>query len=198
MRHLALLLLLLSTGVALAAGPEPLPREQYLAARFEHERRIAGFDQPLTAAGTLLLTGSGDLIWRTETPFPTDLVVTPKSIAQFVGGQPTMRLPLSTAGPFGQLNTFLMRLIRGDWTDLGFEGEADGERWMATLKGAALPAFIAQQVSGIEARGQRFVEEVIVSRPGGETERFRFADQALHGEQLRSEDQALLDRATAE
>ena len=196
LRTLAVCLLLAcSVGFGRAAdegSPVALQTGQHLAGQFEHERRIAGFDVPLRSSGSMLLTRGGELIWRTEQPFVSQMVVTPNTIMQIVDGRHAMQIPTGAAG---QVNELLVRVLTGDWAGLGFRQTGGPGSWSALGEGASLPEILAAQISEIRARGGRFVDEVTVTRKNGDVERFRFHDHAIRQDPLPEGDRALLERS---
>lgn len=201
MRTMAAVLLLAAatwSGAAGAEGPVPLAPGQHLTARFEHERRIAGFDAPLVAAGEMTLSAGGELIWRTTSPVASELVMTPEVIVQFVDGQVALRVPLGGSGAQGQLNELLLHVLAGNWKGLGIAPQRDGNGWRITVSGSALPAPLARQLATLEAHGGDFVEAVKLTRPTGDRDDFRFRDQARHDGSLAERDRTLLRRARAE
>ena len=172
-------------------GPTSLQPGQHLTARFDHERRIAGFDVPLRSTGRILLTAGGELIWRTEQPFASELLVTPGGIVQIVDGRTAMRLP---AGAAGQVSDLLVRILTGDWSTLGFRQTREADGWTASGSGAGLPPPLSTQIKEIHARGHRFVDDVAVTRNNGDSERFRFHDPAISSAPLSEGDRATLER----
>lgn len=201
MRATSALLLLaacIAPGAARAQGPAPLAPGQHLTARFEHERRIAGFDAPLVATGEMTLSGGGELVWRTTSPIASELVVTPDTVVQFVDGQITLRVPLGGTNLKRPINDLLVQVLAGNWSDLGIMPQSEGNGWRVQAAGSALPALLSRQLASLEARGGAFVDDVALTRPTGDRDDFRFLDQARHDGPVPERDRALLQRARAE
>lgn len=193
LRALAICLCVIAAAGTVRAddGPTALQPGQHLTARFDHERRIAGFDVPLRSTGRIVLTAGGELIWRTEQPFASELLVTPTGIVQIVEGRTAMRLP---AGAAGQVSDLLVRILTGNWSALGFNQAREANGWTASGNGAGLPPPLSAQIKEIHARGSRFVDEVTVTRGNGDSERFRFHDSAVSSAPLSESDRATLER----
>lgn len=192
MRFLAIMLALLWAAPVLAADPAVLKDGDVLRGRFVQERHLQGFTQPIRSQGSFVIAPGRGLIWRAETPFAVTTVVTPAGLVQNVNGTETNRLAAARLPFLSKLYDMMAGALGGDWRALDgtFAITRQPGRVLLAPKGADDP--VAQQIAGISARLGRFVEEVEITKPGGDRDRLLFTDQVLNARPLDADEAALL------
>ena len=82
-----LFLMLLFSGAALAAETDPLPAGMALRGDFEHKRRLEGFDNPLVSKGFFVLVPKITLLWQTNEPVKSRIVIADGFVRQILDGK---------------------------------------------------------------------------------------------------------------
>ena len=179
----------------LPAGQTALKDGQVLRGRFEQDRFLKGFDEPLKTAGSFTLVAGGGLIWRAETPFSVTTVMGPAGLVQEVDGKKTMSLA-STRIPFmTKLYSMLSGALIGNWSDLEstfkIARTGDAKKWELRFTPVAANDQ-AMPIEAIVVRGKRLVEDVVVMRSDGDRDHLRFSGQSLETQAPTSDELALL------
>lgn len=171
------------------AEPAVLKDGDVLRGRFVQERHMKGFDKPLRTEGGFVVAPGRGLIWRAETPFAVTTVVTPAGLVQSVDGTETSRLSTARLPFLARLYDMLAAALAGDWRGL------DGA-FAVSRKGDAVSLLPLRaddpNMPAIAARVGRFVEEVEITKQGGDRDRLVFTDQVLNGRPLDAAEAALL------
>ena len=103
---------------AVEVSPERVTAKEVLRGRFTQERVLAGFSKPLVSTGTFVLVPGRGLIWQSESPFRTTVVVTDAGITQLVDGQEAMKVPASRLPGLSPLYRAMAAAISGDTAGL--------------------------------------------------------------------------------
>lgn len=200
MNRRALLLALLAAAPARAqeARPEQLREGQQLRGRFTQERRLQGFSRPLRSEGDFLLLPGRGLLWRSQQPFASTLVITAGGILQIVDGQEAMRLPATRAPGLGRFYEVLGGALSGDPSRLGqvfrVDWQADAQEWRLGLTPLSADDPALAQVAGIDVVGTRLVERVTVRKVNGDADLLAFHDQVAGAAAPDAAEDALLRR----
>jgi hypothetical protein len=187
MRRLLLAFLLAATPcVAVAAdsglGQIALGTGDVLRGDFTEERHLQGFKGPMTSEGHFVVAPSRGLIWKIEKPFPTTTVITPAGLIQTVAGVKVMQLPAQKIPFLLHLYDMLGGALAGNWKPLEAEfivtRSDDLENWQVTLspRKADNPGM---PFSLITVNGHRFVENVILLKPDGDSDTLAFRNEAI-------------------
>ena len=187
--------LLWSSLAAAADGPSPgLAAGQVLRGRFVQERHLKGFNAPLRSEGHFVLAPGKGLIWRAEKPFAVTTAITAAGLVQQAGGAETMRLPSSRLPFLARLYDMLGGALAGDWRalagDFTVARSGDDKRWQVSLVPRNSDD-LAMPFRSIAVAGDRFVEQVEMTKPDGDTDDLTFFDQTLSS--LAADDVAALD-----
>ena len=186
-RLIAAVLVLLAFPVL--ADTAVLKDGDVLRGHFVQERHMQGFAAPLRSEGSFVVAPGRGLIWRAETPFAITTVVTPAGLVQSVDGAETSRLSTSRIPFLASLYDMLTAALAGDWGGLegAFTVARTGDRVFLTPLRADDP-----NIPSIKARLGRFVEEVEITKPGGDRDRLVFTDQLLNARPLDAAEAAAL------
>lgn len=166
---------------ALAAVAARLARPATLRGRFEQEKRLAGFRNPLRSSGDFLLVRGRGVAWDTTAPFASSAVLTPAKLSTRLPGGDTRVLVDAAASPATAAVTGLfLALVEGDLDALAARFDvvatapaADG-RWTLALR--PRDDTLAKAIADIELSGREFVEIVRVREKAGDETVLRFLE----------------------
>jgi hypothetical protein len=196
---IALLLAVAATPLALGAPLEqpPLRPGESLSGRFVQERHLAGLSAPLVSEGRFLLAAGKGLVWHTEKPFDTTIVITPAGLLQLVDGREVQRMPAASAPFVARLYTMLGGALGGDWSamaqDFSVERRSGEAGWTILLKPLAADDLAAAPLQSIAITGSAFVDSVEIRRPNGDWDHLAFSDEARSSAPLAAADARLLE-----
>jgi hypothetical protein len=173
-----------------AAEPTPLLREvrQRLTAEpvvrggFEQHKTIKGFRKPLVSSGEFAVARVRGVLWRTQQPFASTLVVTRERVlARNADGSVARRLSASEEPAVRAISETLFGVMAADLSALAqrfqIEGElrgADGWRLVLLPREPAL----ARWVQRVELEGDRFLRVVRLLEGSGDLTLIRMARHA--------------------
>lgn len=184
-----LLVLLVSVHAAIAAAPAAsdidtvaarLARPELLRGRFEQRKQVTGFRNPMRSRGHFVLARGRGVVWQTEQPFASTLVVTPERITVTAGAS-TRRIDAAQEPALRAINRLLFDLLAGDIARLQADFELqsvalDGERWHLRLRPKA--GAFATVFDAVELEGARQVERVLLVERNGDRTDIGFSDHA--------------------
>lgn len=170
-------------AAALADGVrERLEQPAVLRGRFEQEKQIQGFKNPLRSNGDFLLLREHGIAWDTTAPFASSAVLTRQRMATRLPDGSEQVLIDAADGPAASATaSLLMALVSGDLDALEerFEGReslhADGS-WELAL--VPRNASLRRVFSGFRLSGDRYVREVVIEEAGGDRTQVRLLDLA--------------------
>ena len=181
------------------ATPRILHAGEMLRGRFVQERELAGFAKKLRSEGHFVLISGRGLIWSAEIPFKNTTVITAGGILQMVNGAEAMRLPASRLPVISRFYDVLSGALSGDTRalehDFTVARSADAARWHLQLSPARPNDPVLGQVKTIAVSGSTLVDQVDISKAGGDADHLRFLDQVVAPVALTAEEIALLDSA---
>ncbi len=163
---------------------------------FEQTRHIAGFRNPLVSSGRFVLAEGRGVLWRTQKPFASTMVVTGDRLElRNARGEITSQLDASNQPVLRTINDTLMSLLAANTAELAAHFIID-----ATLVGASgwtlrlVPrdAPLARQLRKVVLQGERFVNEVQLDEQSGDSTVIRFLATGT-GSELQPDEAALLD-----
>lgn len=169
---------------------------EILRGQFEQERHLEGFSAPLSSRGSFVLAPGSGLIWRTETPFPIVTVITAAGLVQEMNGEETLRLDGAKLPIIARLYDMLSAALVGDWSKLegGFDvtNDAEGEGWRVMLS-PHRTGDPGMPFESIELFGRELVEQIVLTKAGGDFDRLVFRDQTVTEGPLNASEAAAFD-----
>ncbi|HEY1723646.1 MAG TPA: outer membrane lipoprotein carrier protein LolA [Magnetospirillaceae bacterium] len=191
-RRIAIVLLALIPGVAIAAGPDPsIPPGQILRGLFVQERHLKGFKASFRSEGHFVLAPEKGLIWDADKPFVVNTVITASGIVQVVGGNETMRLSAARLPFLSRLYDMMGGALAGNWQalekDFSVERSGDAKVWTVVLTPRVANA--QMPFRGLTAKGSRFVESVEITEASDDTDDLTFVDQTVSSTPLSSDEE---------
>jgi len=143
--------------------------------RFEQDKRLAGFAKPLKSSGDYLLVRGKGVLWRTLTPFASQLALTRGAIRADhfqldAGKEPSVRV----------VTGLMLALLDGNLAALQAQFELSGslrgaQGWLAQLTPRE-PA-LARLFQRIELEGDRQVRRIQLFEAQGDQTLIRFEEQ---------------------
>lgn len=193
MRLIALLWLLLAAPLqaqtALQQVQAQLRPSAVLRGEFAQEKVVQGFRNPLRSCGQFLLARERGVVWRSEQPFASVLVLSRAGLRVDGAAQALPDQALT------QVQQLLLALIGGDLErlDAQFELQAshDDRGWQ--LQATPRDPALAQRLRDLRLRGGAFVDEVSFSDAQGNRTTIRFSAQRAEPDQLSDDERAAFD-----
>ncbi|MCF8467618.1 MAG: outer membrane lipoprotein carrier protein LolA [Sneathiella sp.] len=174
-----ILALVLFGPLALLAAPVTLDEGEGLQGRFEQSRYLRGFDKPILSGGEFFVLPKTGLIWQTETPFFTKMVIDNKGVSQSMEGAEVTRLSFDRFPGLSVLRDTLENSLTGNWAPLEeLAGSklhpADGKwslRFTPKTSGPTLPfAYLNFDIG-------EYLEKVEIVKANGDRDVITFFDQ---------------------
>jgi hypothetical protein len=159
-----------------------LSNEPVVRGAFEQRKSVKGFRNPLVSSGEFVVSRDRGVLWRTQQPFASTLVVTrDRVIARQADGSVARRLSASEEPAVRTISETLFGVMSADLTVLAERFEIDGELlgrdgWRLLL----LPRdpALARWVQRVELDGERFLRGVKLQEGSGDQTQIRLNGHA--------------------
>lgn len=166
-----------------------------LRGQFEQRKSVAGFKNPLVSQGRFVVARERGLLWSTDTPFASQLLIKPNQLISFNGAAKEV-LDATREPGLRAFNQLIIALLAGDVSALQSQFDVvqastatpSQPRW--TLRLRPKEAGMARFIQEISLEGQDFVEQVQLQEGSGDSSLIRFSAQ--QPSTLTAEEQALL------
>ena len=161
--------------------------------KFEQEKSIKGFKQPLKSAGDFVLAREKGIVWHVLKPCESTLIVKPDSLQSRRGdGEVSMQMRAEDEPVLRTVNAMLFAVMSADLVQLRqfFEvsGKAQASGWQMHL--VPRDPMLAQWLASVDLQGGQFVREVKLQEARGDSSTIRIQDAAAE-QSLREADVAL-------
>lgn len=191
--------------VAVAADPAPtldaitarLANPVVLRGQFEQSKTVVGFRNPLRSEGRFVVARDRGVIWQTDKPFASELVVTAAQIrSRQPDGSVRVEVDASQQPAMRSVNTVLFALISGDLQSLQRLFQVtplamDEEGWQLRLTPRS--RMLARAFSSLTLHGDRHVRVVEIVEAGGDRARIQFRQLSELPAALRDDEAARFD-----
>lgn len=164
----------------LAMVQQRVAQVEVLRGRFEQEKRITGFKNPLRSQGRFVVSRQQGVIWTTDKPFPSEVVITRDRILsrQRDGGQ-RVEVDGREQPALRSVNAMMFALVSGDVGALSARFETQVQAlpdngWRLSLKPRS--AALAKAFARIVLNGDRYVREVRIEEANGDSTQLRFSE----------------------
>jgi hypothetical protein len=170
-----------------------LTAEPVVRGAFEQQKTIKGFRKPLVSSGEFAVSRDKGVLWRTQAPFASTLVVTrDRVLARQADGSIARVLNAADEPAVRMISETLFGVMAADVALLAqrfrLEGELVGrEGWRLVLLPRE-PA-VARWLQRAELEGDRFLRGVSLQEAGGDQTQIRLARHAT-GAALRPDEEA--------
>lgn len=170
---------------------ERLAQDPVLRGAFEQRKTVQGFRQPLVSSGEFTVSRLRGVLWRTQLPFASTLVVTrDRVLARQADGSIARVLNASEEPAVRAVSETLFGVMAADLGLLAQRFQVDGELagrdgWKLALR--PRDAGMARWVARVELEGDRFLRGVRLQEAGGDATQIRLlrhaADTALRADE---------------
>ncbi|GEH68784.1 LolA family protein [Escherichia coli] len=174
MKFLPLLALLISpfvSALSLDDLQQRFTEQPVIRAHFDQTRTIKDLPQPLRSQGQMLITRDQGLLWDQTSPFPMQLLLDDKRMAQVINGQPPQIITAENNPQMFQFNHLLRALFQADRKVLeqNFRVEfadKDEGRWTLRLTPTTTP--LDKIFNTIDLAGQTYLESIQLNDKQGD------------------------------
>lgn len=162
-----------------------LYNEPVLHGQFEQTQALKGFSKPLVSKGEFMLSRERGVVWNTQSPFPSTLIVTRERIVAINGKSAPQKIDATKEPGLKQVNDIVFALLSGDLKALGDKFEVTGDvpasgsahgGWK--LKLTPRDANLARFLGPVDLSGDRFVDTVHWRSGQGDETSIRFSKQS--------------------
>lgn len=152
-----------------------------LRGRFEQQKRIQGFKNPLVSRGDFLVARERGILWHTRTPFESTLIVTRDRLQSLqADGSVSTQLDARDEPGLRAINALLFALMSADLDRLAerfhIEGQAGASDWRIVL--TPRDTALAQWLARVELQGERYVNSATLTEARGDESVLRFSAQS--------------------
>lgn len=174
MKFLPLLVLLISpfvSALTLDDLQQRFTEQPVIRAHFDQTRTIKDLPQPLRSQGQMLIARDQGLLWDQTSPFPMQLLLDDKRMAQVINGQPPQIITAENNPQMFQFNHLLRALFQADRKVLEqnfrveFADKGEG-RWTLRLTPTTTP--LDKIFNTIDLAGQTYLESIQLNDKQGD------------------------------
>ncbi len=182
---------------ALAAIEARIGKVQVLRGGFEQEKQVEGFRNPLRSQGRFVLARDRGVLWTTQKPFPSEVVLTGERIlSRQADGSLRIELDGRQQPALAAANAMMLALVGGDVRALSthFNIAADtlpDGSWRLRL--SPRRAALSRAFTSIVLTGDRHVRTVEIVEAGGDRTRLHFVELSETPSRLQPEEAARFD-----
>jgi hypothetical protein len=150
-------------------------RRQITRGQFEQRKTLLGFKNSLLSRGNFLVAPGQGIVWDTQQPYPSTLILTPKRLrAQQADGRITTEIEAQSEPAIRAINALLFAVMALDWPVLeqGFTLQAEfttQQGWQLRLTPRE-PA-IGQWIAHITLEGDQRLRHIYLQEAQGDTSR---------------------------
>jgi hypothetical protein len=173
--------LVIVAAIPALSAPLTLNDGEAVMGRFEQARYLRGFDKPILSEGEFFLLPRSALIWQTEKPFFSRMIIDEEGLSQAIKGAEVTRLSFKQFPGFKLLRDTLENSLSGNWAPLEeIAGTkllpADGKyslRFSPKTSGLTLPfAYLNFEIGD-------FLESVEIVKSNGDRDVITFSEQQV-------------------
>lgn len=170
-----------------AGAPDVLPAIkarlhtfEALQGKFEQEKQLAKIKKPLKSRGRFVLKRGQGVLWRTDVPIQSVLVMTRDAVRVIKSDRTVMSISLTEQPGLRLMGKIVFAVFAADVEEIrqSFEivsGQAKaGEPWQVTLK--PRDAGVAKVIKSISLSGGEYVQTLEIVEQNSDLTRIRFTD----------------------
>lgn len=193
----ATLLAIISLAVPRAPGDTVLSRIERMISHsavvcgdFEQSKTLVGLRLPVRSSGRFCVTNERGVLWDTQAPFPSTVVLTRDEVVESQGGKVTSRVTTSTEPGIPIISGLLFSVLGGDLEQLRTQFDIDAVVEAATWRARLTPkdAGMRRVIGSIQLTGGGFVRQVTIAEASGDRTVITFTDIATGNSALRPAD----------
>lgn len=162
---------------------------------FVQEKHIPAIGRSLTSSGAFLIAADRGIIWQTEKPYPSIMVVGRSHVSQGPEAKSLSRMDTGNNRLFMEFSQAISAAFSGDVQKIQDSFHVDfsrkGSNWSLQLE--PRERTVAQLIQSIQLGGSAVLEEVTMTEQNGSTITYRFSNHQFSQEPTQDENQ-LFDR----
>ncbi|RZI60782.1 MAG: outer membrane lipoprotein carrier protein LolA [Rubrivivax sp.] len=156
-----------------------LRQPEWLRGDFEQSKQVPGFKKPVVSRGDFVVARGRGVLWRTRTPFESELRLTRDEIRASQGGATAMRMDAQREPALRLVNEMMFALLGGDVGALSKLFALDGEligaaAWKLDLR--PRQAAWLHVLQRLALSGDTHVRAVELVEAGGDVTRISFSN----------------------
>jgi len=156
-----------------------LRQPEWLRGDFEQSKQVPGFKKPVVSRGDFVVARGRGVLWRTRTPFESELRLTRDEIRASQGGATSMKMDAQREPALRLVNEMMFALLGGDVGALAKLFTLDGEltgaaAWKLDLR--PRQAAWLQVLQRLALSGDTHVRAVELVEAGGDVTRISFSN----------------------
>lgn len=158
---------------------------------FTQIKSISSLNRQIRSFGTFVISNSDGMVWNTQKPFPSVMVLTDKAVTQISASGKKTVVAESGNSAFTQFSTVLSAVFNGDHDILVKNFHVyfvqKGQVWFVGLvpKDSSLRAFVTK----IEMEGQDSIKKVLLHEATGDSVCYEFSN-VMFAQELTSDELA--------
>ncbi|MGF1776628.1 outer membrane lipoprotein carrier protein LolA [Vibrio nomapromontoriensis] len=176
----------------LADLQQQLAKHSLVRGDFEQQRHIEMFEQPLISSGQFTLDKTNGLLWRQQSPFPVQLVLTKDKLRQTFADQPAQVITAKDNPMAFYFSHIFLAVFHGDTQQLEQQFEmnftATKGQWSLVLTPRAAP--LNSVFDTISIRGKDELEQLTLQEIRGDKTDIIFSHQRYQPKSLTDAEQA--------
>lgn len=141
---------------------------QLLKTTFKQKRFLQGISQPIESLGELIVLGNKGIIWNTNSPFPSTVLITPLGLYQIVDHAPMTVLKTDNNAMMSMISTILTGSFIEGVKDFEIKAlpHPNKKKWEIELipKEKKMKSFI----NSIKIEGAQYVQSIVIQRTNGD------------------------------
>lgn len=149
-----------------------------LRGQFEQQRVLEGFTKPMTSRGHFVVLRDKGVLWNTDAPFASQMILTRDSLVQKSGNTITQKLDANREPALKTINGVLFALLSGDLATLEqrftVSGEIKGKEWSLLL--IPRDASWKQVLTRVELQGNRQVNQLMMLDANNDATHIHFSN----------------------
>ncbi len=168
-----------------------------LHGRFTQEKQVRGFRNPLRSQGRFVLARNRGVIWITEQPFASEVVITPTQIrTRQADGSQRVEVDSTLQPGLRVVNALLFSVLSGDLQALmehfSVQSSAvDNAGWQLSL--TPKPGPLARVLAQVSVAGDAYVRQVRIGEQNGDQTSITFSDPEPGGAGLTPDEAVRFD-----
>ena len=167
-----------AADAAVDAITQSVARPDVLRGQFTQDKQVSGFKNPLRSQGQFVVARQHGVIWTTQRPFPSEVVVTADRIlSRQRDGTNRVELDARQQPAMRSVNAIMFALMSGDVQALSsqfnIKAQREGPGWRLQLTPKS--AMLAKAFQSLSLQGDRYVRQVEIIEANQDRTQIQFS-----------------------
>ena len=162
---------------------------------FIQDKYIQSINRTLTSSGTFLITAKDGIIWQTEKPYPSIMVVGMNHISQGTAFDSMTKMDTSNNRLFVEFAKAISSAFSGNLQEINNTFQvnflSEGSQWQLLLE--PREKAVSQIIQSIQLQGRNVLESVTMTEQNGSTITYHFSQHSFSQEPTEYEKQLLAE-----